>query len=359
MLMVRLPLPLLLLASLVAGPALASDLPAPTYRGEIVLPTGLSIAGIEFGGISGLDYDAASGHFFAISDDRSEKAPARVYELAMTLSQTGITGLDITATHTLTGLDGKPFAPKSIDPEAVRVDAAHGHIFWSSEGDADGKPAIYIADSSEKAVALFELPRAYMPNKEGTRGIQPKLAFEGLAISPDGKFLYASTENALIQDGPKADFDHGSRSRILKLDIGTGKPVGEYLYTTEPIPQRPASGSADNGISEILPLDENRLLVVERSYMAGIGNHIAIFVADLAGATDFNGAETIPQDAQPVKKRLWFKLDEGDDGLDVDNIEAMSWGPDIDGERSLVMGSDNNFSTHQFTQFVLFTVPKG
>ncbi|MCB8840696.1 esterase-like activity of phytase family protein [Aurantimonas sp. VKM B-3413] len=351
-------------AFLAAAPALAEDaapLPAPTYRGEIVIPTGLKIAGTEFGGISGLDYDAASGTFYAISDDRSEKAPARFYRLIMDLSEKGIAGLDIAATDTLTGLDGKPFPVGGIDPEAIRVDAARQRIYWSSEGDAFGKPQIFVAGMNGKAEKTLDLPDAFLPNAGGTRGINPNLALEGLAISPDGTTLYAITENALVQDGDKATFEVGSPSRLLAIDLDTGKPGTEYVYETDRIPFRPkqAGGSADNGVSEMLSLPDGRLVTVERSYVAGVGNHIAFYVVSLEGADEISGKATIAG-ATPLKKALWFKIDEGDfGGLDIDNIECLTFGPEIAGERSIVIASDNNFSRHQASQFLLFTAPAG
>ena len=345
-----------------AAPARAADaaqLPAPTYRGEIVVPTGLKIAGAEFGGISGLDYDPDNQTYYAISDDRSEKAPARVYELKMDVSDKGIAGLDIAATDRLTGQGGRPFATGGIDPEAIRVDEKRRRIYWSSEGDASGKPQIFVASIDGKAKKTLDLPGAFLPNVSGTRGIHPNLAFEGLAIAPDGKTLYAMTENALVQDGDKATFDAGSRSRLLTVDLESGRPGAEYVYETAPIPFRPKQegGSADNGVSEMLMLDEDHLITVERSYVAGVGNHIAFYVVSLKGADDVSGKASI-DDARPLHKTLWFKIDAGDfDGLDVDNVECLTWGPQIDGERSFVIASDNNFSSHQKTVFALFTVP--
>ncbi len=109
----------------------------------------------------------------------------------------------------------------------------------------------------------------------------------------------------------------------------------------------------------MLALPDGRLVTVERSYVAGVGNHIAFYViAPKVGVA-------IPSDGAvagvpPLEKTLWFKIDEGDfGGIDVDNIEGVSWGPDIGGERSIVMVSDNNFSRHQKSQFLLFTLPKG
>ena len=54
---------------------------------------------------------------------------------------------------------------------------------------------------------------------------------------------------------------------------------------------------------------------------------------------------------KPVSKRLVFAFD--DLGIPIDNIEGMTFGPNLpDGRRTLVIVSDNNFSAGQFTQFI-------
>jgi hypothetical protein len=350
--------PLLFAALAARAGADEAPLPQPAYRGEIVLPTGLTLAGTEFGGISGLDFDTGTGLFYAISDDRSDKAPARFYELKLALSDTGIAALDIAATRTLRNEAGEDFAKGAVDPEAIRLDAKRDRLVWSSEGDAEGRPQIVVGTMDGKAEKTLDLPNAFLPNGDGTRGVRSNLAFEGLAISPDGQTLYAMTENALVQDGDKATFEAGSLSRLLTIDLETGEPGAQYVYETDPIPFRPTQPVkyADNGVSELLALPDGRLIVVERAYVDGIGNRIASYVVDP------KDGQALPADASaagvaPLKKTLWFKIDEGNfGGLDIDNIEAVSWGPDIGGERSLVMASDNNFSRHQKSQFVLFTL---
>src|ERR1700755_1287518 len=66
-----------------------------SYLGEFDIPTGLSENGVELGGLSGLDFDPASGHYIAISDDRSEKAPARFYDLDIDVGADGLHGVKI------------------------------------------------------------------------------------------------------------------------------------------------------------------------------------------------------------------------------------------------------------------------
>lgn len=354
-----------LLAPLALGlpvPALAeSAVPytRPALLGQFILPTGLICHGVAFGGISGLDYDAARGVYYAISDDRSQKGPARFYVLKLGIDGKGLHSVDIAATHDLTGLDGKPFAEKSIDPEAMRLAPDGQSLFWSSEGDAKGQPAVYQADLEGHALRMFAVPAAYLPDAEKTRGIYNNLAFESLAVSPDGKTLYTGTESALRQDGAKATLVEGSPSRILAFDIGTGQPVGEYLYQTAPIamPATAAPGYNDNGLSAFETLPDGRFVTVERTYASGVGNDIRFFISSLGGATDINGEMSVRgETVQAADKRLWFEIGEGDYGLDIDNIESFTWGPEIDGKKTFVIASDNNFNPNgQFTQFVVFT----
>ncbi len=99
-------IPLTALMLSTALPVFAQD-KVPALVGEFVLPIGLKLNGIEFGGISGLDYDPAQNVYYAISDDRSEKAPARFYKLKLDIDASGIHGLDILETNTLLDAEGK------------------------------------------------------------------------------------------------------------------------------------------------------------------------------------------------------------------------------------------------------------
>src|SRR5262245_9040900 len=56
------------------------------YLGEVTFPTGTLFNATNFGGISGLTYDAARDCYYAISDDRSVLSPARFYTLRIDVS---------------------------------------------------------------------------------------------------------------------------------------------------------------------------------------------------------------------------------------------------------------------------------
>lgn len=332
----------------------------PAYLGEIVLPSGLMISGVEFGGISGLDYDADADLFYAISDDRSEKAPARFYRLKLVIEEDGVKGVDIVSSHVLQGENGEPFAAKTIDPEAIRYDGARQSVFWSSERDAKGNPTLFEAKPDGGFKRSFAVPGAYLPDEAGERGIRNNLAFEGLTLSVDGETIWVATENALVQDGPKATLEAGSPSRILGFNVESGEPVAEYVYETGTIHQKSETEPYynDNGLTEMLEIDAGTFLAVERSFALGTGNEINLYRVETAGATDILGADSIAdRDVTPVSKTHVLKIGEGDFGLDVDNIESLTWGPVIAGRKTLVLASDNNFNPNgQFTQFVVFAL---
>ena len=115
--------------------------------------------------------------------------------LKLKIDGKGMDGLDIVKKVPLRDMDGKEFAPRTIDPESVRYDAATDTLIWSSEGDARGRPGIYEAKTNGTMLRQFKLPDYYMPSADGKTGTLDNLSFENLAISSEGKSLFASDRN--------------------------------------------------------------------------------------------------------------------------------------------------------------------
>ncbi len=331
-----------------------------SYIGEFSLPTGQMFDGVEFGGISGLDYDPSSGHFLALSDDRSEKAPARFYELAIDVDATALHSVSVLKTVTLKDTNGQPFAAKSVDPESLRLGA--DGLFWSSEGDAKAGLAPFVRVAGRDGGFVRELPALAMvaPSADKTTGIRNNNAFEAMTFLPSGDLLVA-LEAALYQDGPAASLVNGSLARMFRYDAKSGAVTAQYVYPIEPIPQAPerADGWNDNGLPEILALDDHRALAIERSFAQDFGSSIKLFMIDLQGGTDVSQiASLVAGDARVVPVRKSQILDLRAMGLVPDNIEAMTFAKAKDGSELLVLASDNNFNGEQKTQFVAFKVVK-
>lgn len=333
--------------------------PALRFIGEVVLPTGIRFAATEVGGLSGIDYDRDSDTFLVISDDRSRRGPARFYRIAIDLADGRLDDGDLrlVAVTALLGPDGEAYGPGAVDPEAIRQHPSGRYLYWASEGDPRSGlgPQLVESDADGRHVRLFALPVYYEPGDDA--GVRQNRAFESLALAPHGERLWVALENALRQDGPRADLERGSPVRVLQFDRVTGRPLAETVYLTEPVPHDslPLLRAPTNGLVELLAIDDGRLLAMERAFAAGYGVTVRLFETRLDGADDVLGRPGLESavDLRMMPKRLL--LDLGDIGVQLDNLEGMTWGPTLpNGARSLILVSDNNFNGSQFTQFLAF-----
>jgi hypothetical protein len=342
------------------------------YIGEAKIPNYLRIKDTLVGGLSGLTYDRQRDRFYVISDDRGDQSPARFYTLKLDLDtkdpqQVKFNKVDITDVTILKNAEGKPYPPKETDTEAIAV-TADSSVYITSEGDRTRNIPPFINEfdlKTGKVKQALPIPQRYLPDTEGKRGVQNNLAFEGITLSPTGTLpasgeplrLFAATESALMQDKevPKVGKNGripGAKNRWLHYLL-SNRPeiISEHLYQLD----SPPLGAIEHGLSEIQSIDTSgHFLTLERSF--GLtGFRVKIFQTTMAGATDtskiasFKGNTTI----QAIKKDLAFDLKKLD--IYIDNLEGMAVGGRLpDGSQTLLLVSDNNFSSRQITQFLLF-----
>jgi 3-phytase len=350
----------LLATGAAAAPPGHTRAPALEFLGQQVLPTDTQFAGTTFGGLSGFAHDERRGVFYALSDDQVNM---RFYTLRIGVSS-GAPAVEIVAVTPLLDPSGQPFASFSADPEGLAL-TKDDTLVLTSEGFATRLIDPWVREFGLDGRQLRELPvpDAFDPNAAGTRGVRQNLGFESAATAPNGRFLFTGTEAALAQDGPPATVGAGSPARILRYNLQRRALDRQYVYWTDPIaePPVPATQFAVSGLVELLPLNNQFLLAMERSFSVGApdtGNTIKLYGVALPGADDVNGFDslaTLLGGLQPVAKTLLLDLDAL--GIPLDNVEAMAFGPDLpDGRRSLILVSDNNFAPAQFTQFLLFAV---
>ncbi len=332
--------------------------------GQRNFATGLTFGGTEVGGLSGITYDAATNSYLSISDDRSQINPARFYSLTVAPAAGGSLDVNFTGVTTLLRPDGTAFPAFSLDPEGIALNP-DGSVFVSSEGDTNRGFAPFVnrfERPSGTQVAALPVPTRYIPDGVPpapiTRGVRNNLAFESLTRF--NNTLFTATENALFQDGPAATVTTGSASRILRYDLATGQPSGEFRYNVEQVLDAPipAGSFATNGLVELIALDDNHLLALERSFSTGVGNAIRLYQIDLTNATNITNIDSLagdPAGVTAVNKSLLLDLNTL--GFTLDNLEGMTLGPVLpDGTRMLVIVSDNNFAASQFTQVLAFSV---
>jgi len=329
--------------------------------------------GTTIGGLSGIDYDAKRDVYYIISDDRSDRSPARFYTAKVHITENKIDTVEFVDVKSLKQKDGTVY-PNSTqdryhtpDPEALRYNPARDEFVWSSEGERIVKPGmIVLEDPSIIAIDRngnykdsFALP-ANMHMHTTENGPRQNSVFEGVAFTGDDKYLFVSVEEPIYEDGPRADVNRSAWTRIIKFDTKTRMPVAQYAYPLEPVahPAKPPESFKINGIPDILWVGENKLIVVERSFSTGTDPcTIRVFLADLKGATNIADVNSLQSRSaeNPVTKKLLLNMD--DLGRYIDNIEGVTFGPVLpNGHRTLMFVSDNNFMSKQKTQFLLFEV---
>jgi hypothetical protein len=337
------------------------------FLGAATVPNDARVDGTLVGGLSGLDYNPATGQWAIISDDKSEKNPARFY-----LAQIDLAGgaPQVTLEHAvvLQQADGTPYpAGAAPDPESIRFDASGSALWWSSEGDRRSglSPVVRKTGIDGKFIANLAVPPMFTTVKDQERGARHNLGFEGLSLTPS-QTMWLGMESALHEDGPPATTAAGTVARFTRFDRD-GKLVGQYAYPVDAIQAVPTGKNADNGVTEIQALDDDRLLVLERSGVEGADGiwtlYIRLYEASVGDATDVAEMPGLAgADYRPMTKRLVLDLSKlpelGSPRLPkLDNIEGVSFGPILpNGHRSLVLVSDNNFNPDQITQFLAFEV---
>ncbi|MDH6085045.1 esterase-like activity of phytase family protein [Umezakia ovalisporum] len=328
--------------------------------GKVTLPKGLTFKNTEVGGLSGITYDGKSNFYYAISDDRGEKAPPRFYTFTIDLTKGKLENSDvaIAGVTTLLNTDNQPFPKGQSDTEGIAL-TNNDTVFISSEGHVAKSINPFIQEfslDSGQVVKTLSIPNKFLPDKSGKQGIRDNLAFESLTITPDNQHLFTATENALIQDGTAAKSNLGSLCRILQYNLLTNKLEKEFLYQTEPVAEMfNITGRFASGLTDLLALDnQGNFLSIERSFN-GLGFLSSLFQVSLVGADQIQNMDSFlavnSQKFKPVKKKPLLQ------NLDVllDNIEGLTLGPWLpDGNRALILISDNNFNSLQTTQIIAF-----
>jgi hypothetical protein len=184
---------------------------------------------------------------------------------------------------------------------------------------------------------------------------------EGLAISPDGKKLYGIMQSALLQDGAldAANSRVGLNNRIVEIDVEDGA-IREFVY---PLDDR------SNGVSEIVAVNANEFLVLERDGRAGANARFKkLMKIDITHATDVRGiaklpTSGLPSGVTPVAKSPFLDMLDPKFGLAgptfPEKLEALAFGPELeDGRLLLFVVNDNDFLQTQATNFYAFAIDR-
>jgi hypothetical protein len=337
------------------------------FIGEQTVEHRAQVGKTMFGGISSIDYDEKRDVFYLLSDDRSDNDPARFYTAKFKITVSDFAKPEFTAVTLLKKPDATNFGnknddPKNVpDPEAIRYRAETDTLLWTSEGDKRLNLSPFVRETKLDGTFVREVPTLSMfAMKNGDVGSRDNSTFEGMTVTPDGKTAWVAMESAIYEDGESPSVENGGAPiRFTQYEIASGKALRQIAYQADAIPHRPIppNGAADNGVPEVLMLDANRMLVLERSFSRGVGNSIRIYMVDTRDGSDtLNVAALKPDNHRVAKKTLIINFDSLN-LMKLDNSEAMSFGPRLaNGNRTLVVVSDDNFNRAQINQFLAFEV---
>ncbi|ARS42579.1 hypothetical protein CA265_24110 [Sphingobacteriaceae bacterium GW460-11-11-14-LB5] len=351
-----------------------ASISAVKFLDEYVMPLNPIFQNTVVGGLSGIDYDVKQNQYYMISDDPSQRGPARIYTAQIDLKENKIDTVRITGVTYMLQENGKPYpqygTDKSVKPdgESVRFNPLTQQLLWSSEGERLFKngdttivqPGLTFISTAGKFLDTIPMPKGFHFTKTES-GPRKNALFEGLTYADQYKTLYASLEEPLYQDGPQAAFEYDKAlTRILKFDVTTKKNTAQYAYQLDAMPVKPTVENDwnVNGISEILAINNHSLLVMERAWAKGHDDHtfIKLYLVDLRGAeNEIDNSSFVQHPPKPLTKKLLFDFDSLN--RHIDNFEGVTFGPQLpNGHLSLIFCVDNNFGKAQVQQFFLFEI---
>lgn len=244
----------------------------------------------------------------------------------------------------------------AFDPEGFVVNPKNGRFLVSDEYG----PSLYEFDRDGQFVRAFANPGNVIPrdgsgvpnyasNTGNTAGKSGNRGYEGLAVSPDGRYAYAMLQSQM------RDELNAPHTRIVQFDTDTGMAVAQYAYRFD------ISGN-NPGISALLAVNDKQFLVLERNNRGlGVDSTYAgtdkrVYLIDLTGASDVSGidldAAGTSFTAVTKASTPWIDLDAVTlaalGNVAPEKWEGLAIGPRMaDGSYLILTGTDNDYSVTQ------------
>jgi hypothetical protein len=255
------------------------------------------------------------------ADERQKTVTATLTETILLKEASGqpLTGLDPPQDGMRPAAEGLPPMPRastgaiSIDSEAL-VLMGDGSFYISDEYG----PYIYRFSADGRLIAAIRPPEAFIPKRNGkdsfssdnsgpgAAGPKPKSpdtgrqnnqGFEGLTVTPDGKFLVAALQSATRQDGGSAP-ETRRYTRMLYYDISDPSHPALAREHVVPLPVYDNAKGQRRvaALSELYALDETHFLLLCRDGGVGYGTDDAtsryrrIEILDTTDATNIAGS---------------------------------------------------------------------
>jgi hypothetical protein len=273
-----------------------------------------------------------SGRLLSVPDRLSPALDTSAYACWLSFQLTWETGVVLLSPERSLRLTSDGVTPISHAGPDDLTHPAYPRAAFGSPGngkqclDAEGvvltrEGAFYVADEYGPYVYQFSAagvlqaalrpPEAFLPRagtSYGSRvidygttraihtGRRGNGGFEGLAISPDQKRLYALLQVPLLQDNGISSLAQNTRLLVWDIEAGSPRfhqPVAEYIYQLTL--QGNETGTRQTSVTEILALNRHQLLVLERDGRGAFGSQAGtplykrVVSVELTGATNILG----------------------------------------------------------------------
>lgn len=332
------------LVSLLIGLAEAAT-PAFDVEGVARWPADKAHGKVMVGGLSAVTLHR--GDLYLLSDDRGKHGSPRFYRASMgtSLPQAGDRRLlvELKEQFFFQGVKEAIRERIVLDPEGMVAWA--GRFIISSEADTSRKPRqknrLLMMSSKGQYQGDISFPVDVQPESVGRHlsGSTNNFGPEGLSITPSGTGLWVAFERPILIAGKPEPHVRFLRYR---LNDETWEYQTHYRYEVD----EPRSEHREilRGVSEVLALGEETLLVMERS--ARLGKVGMSFGGGLYRATcSKSSCEKVP--VLDFLKDLDKVFPDGE----IPNFEGMTF---LDEDRRrLLLVSDNNFSSRTETVFLV------
>jgi hypothetical protein len=359
-----------------AGAASAQNLTGASFVNGLALDGAAldlssgSAAERRLGYFSDLYYDANRNEWWGLSD----RGPGggllnyetRVQRFTLDIAANGaISNFQVAASvvfnnngAAMNGLAPNPgnLLGNAFDPEGLVVNPLTGNLLVSDEYG----PSLIEFDRNGNLLRRYTTPANLVPRDAATgvpnfagdsgnsAGKRNNRGFEGLAISPDGRFAYAMLQSSMLDEGGS----NGVFNRIVQFDTVTGNAVAQYAYRMD-------TAAQGRGISGLVALGGTRFLVLERNNRGlGVGATLAgadkaVYEIDLAGAEDVSNTVLSNSYSGGVNKIAKVMDLDANTLTELGNQSPEKWeglavGPRLGDGRYLVLaGTDNDYSVTQ------------
>jgi hypothetical protein len=266
---------------------------------------------VKFGGISGIDF--YSNSLFLVSD-RAFKSDTNQNSYLFKMDSVG----KISAAFKFFGVD---------NAESIRFDNLSQKMFYAFEREDSTGVGFINENNILTNLATFSMKNDALTTEN--RGIE-SLCFD------ENKNLWFAFESSLSSSVSliQCPYDTTTNSYDYKK-----KEVFQYPFDARSCTksEQVLNGNVGNGITEILPFDNNKLLVMERCF-DGSFITMRLFVASIPSTGSIISKEQVFEFG--IKNEL---LGQGH-ALRPDNFEGMTWGKEEHGRRILYVISDDNFN---------------